>query len=184
MSAWALLTTVAVASPSLELERRIDALLRGEGRIPALSDTIEAAKAALHLEPESEARGWSERARLRGWVPRVDLGAGTDRDLDVKRRDDDDETWGEALGFGGDVAFRWELGDVVFAAAELRVNRERLARASALRLAVDRVTKAYFRRLEVELSWLSEPTPQLVLEAARWDLVLVGLTEGVWEVKR
>ena len=46
------------------------------------------------------------------------------------------------------------------------------------------MTKAYFRRLEVELSWLSEPTPQLVLEAARWDLVLVGLTEGVWEVKR
>lgn len=155
-------------------------IVAGEGPLLALSETQRAAVEALFLEPEARARGWSPRARTRGWLPRVDMRVGTDTDLDIRDVGGVDERWTEGRGFGADLGLRWSLGDVVFADVELRVNRERLARASARRLALERVTKLYFQRLEVELALRGAPAPKLVLEAARLDGLLDALTDGHW----
>ena len=162
------------------LETVVDAWVRGQGRFPSLAAVQEAAEVALRLEPEHRARSWSDRARNRGWVPRLDVRVGTDSDRDVRALGRVEESWTEERAFAADVAARWSLGDIVFADVELRVNRERLARSAAVRLARERVTKVYFQRLEVELAMRVRREARLVLEAARLDGLLKALTGGAW----
>lgn len=180
----ALLLAALASEPKVEaFMESVRALVEGRDVFPALSATQRAAVEALDLEPAARAREWSSRARERGWVPRVDVRMGTDADRDVRALGSLDEKWTEERGFGADLAFRWSLGDVVFADAELRVNRERLARAAAVRLARERVTKVFFERLEVELALRAKPEPELVVEAARLDGLLAALTGGAWSLR-
>lgn len=185
MMAATLLLSALSAQPEVgSLIKEVRAMVEGRDVFPALARVQSAAVDALELEPEATAKTWSSRARDRGWVPRLDVRVGTDADRDVRALGQVGETWTEARGLGADVALRWQLGDVVFADVELRVNRERLARAAATRLARERVTKAFFRRIEVELALRLEPDvdPERVVEAARLDGLLRALTGGVWRV--
>lgn len=169
-------------TPSTAIRRMVD----GKDTLPSLRQTQEAAERALRLEPEHRVRGWSERARNRAWLPRLDVRAGTDTDLDVRGLGQAGETWTEGRGFGADVALRWGLGEIVFSDAELRINRERLARASVRSKTLERVTKVYFERVAAEfrLRSVSEPSFELLLEVARLDGLLAAATLGAWKVKR
>ncbi len=159
------------------LEQLIAAIVAGRGRLPPLALVQDGAERALRLEPEGRAEDWSDRARDRGWVPQVDLRVGTDSALDVREPGRLSEVYQDRRRFDARVGLRWGLGDVVFSDVELRVNRERLARSAAVRLARERATKIYFERLKVELLLLGEdPDPSLHLEAARLDGLLLALT--------
>lgn len=175
---------VLLAAAELEgFERLVRKIIAGQGRLPSLARTLRAAEEALRLEPEECARSWSDRARNRSWLPRLEVRMGTDSDLDIRALGQADELWTEGRGFGADLALRWTLGDVVFADVELRVNRERLARSAAVRLARERVTKVYFERVEVELGLRQAVRAELVLAAARLDGLLVALTGGEWALR-
>lgn len=157
------------------------------GRVghPSLARVQRAAVAALRLEPEARVEGWSDRARSRAWLPRVDIRLGTDRNLDVRRPGSVDPTWTEGQGLGADLALRWRLGGLVFDDAEIRVDGIRRRRSTMRRLAKERVTRLFFERVTVELRRREpEPPAELELEAARLDGLLDAATGGRWGTDR
>lgn len=148
--------------------------LDGQERFPSLADTLRAAEDALQLTSAESLRAWSKRARLRGWVPRVDIRVGTDRDLGVRRPASGAEAWTEAQAFGVDLGLRFGLSDVIFSTSELQASRVARRQASLLKRVRSEVARLYVRRLKSEL-----------VEANPWaraelDSVLDGLTAGFW----
>jgi hypothetical protein len=171
---------VAIAS-STSVEAFVARAVRGELRLPALAAVQEASVRALELPGAEDAGSWAARSRWRGLVPRIEAHVGTDADQSL--RDGTTVLFTEARGLGVDVGARWELGDVVFNDAELRANRERIARAARIALVRDRATDLYFDRLAVELALRESPTVELILEAARLDGLLRSITGGLLEVR-
>ncbi|MCC7381796.1 MAG: hypothetical protein IT384_08200 [Deltaproteobacteria bacterium] len=173
--------SVATASIS---EAWVENVIRGEDVLPSLADAQRCAEESLGVPAVDDARGWAGRARWRGVVPSLDVSVGTDSDLDV--RDSFSQqvarvtTAGQAFGFR--IGARWELGEVIFHDAELRANREALARAAAVALVRERVTELYFERLEVLAAQRVRGELGLELKAARLDGLLRALTDGrlVW----
>lgn len=192
MIALVLLTTsfVATAAPfdgvttSSISEDWVERVVRGEDALPSLADAQRLAEESLGVPAAEDARGWAGRARWSGVVPALDVSVGTDSDLDV--RDSFSQqvarvtTAGRAFGFR--VGARWDLGEVIFHDAELRANREALARAAAAALVRERVTELYFERLEVLAAQRVRNELALDLKAARLDGLLRAMTDGrlVW----
>lgn len=174
----ALLAAATVTSTTVEVW--IEDAIAGRADLPSLSAVQAAAEDALVLGSDDEVAGWSSRLRWRGAVPKVDVRFGTDTDLSVR-----DALAGSASswtntgqGLGLDVVVKFGLGDLVFADLELRANRERVARAAAIRLARERVTELYFRRLDAWIAYRLDPSHELALEAARLDGLMRALTGG------
>lgn len=175
---------VAAAPPPPALtprgvSRELQARVSGQGW-PSLVSIQEAAEASLRLPSESDVQSWGDRARARGWLPRLDVRVGTDSDLDVRANAALDPSWTEGRGFGLDVALRFQLGQLLFSDAELRAHRERMRRSAVIRSAVLKVTELYFARLEVELQLEKSVSTKLLLERARLDGALSAATGGAW----
>ena len=157
--------------------------VKAQKSFPKLEAMLTAAEAALQFEPATKVERWSLRARRRAWLPQLDVRLGTDADVDVRGLGLDNERWTQTRGFGIDLSLRWTLADLVFTETELRIDRARIARAATVRLAHERVVRAYFDRLRVELKLRREaPTMALRLEAARLDGLLVAYTRGAWRL--
>lgn len=141
-----------------------------------------AAVEALDLESDDRVQGWSDRARNRAWLPRLDLRLGTDRDQAVRRPGTADVAWSEGQGLGADLALRWGFGELVFSETEIRIEATLRSRDALKRSVKEAVTRVFFERLEVELRSRAEPEEEeaLQLEAARLDGILGALTGGLW----
>jgi hypothetical protein len=177
----AVVAVLLIASTSTAtMERLINDAIAGRGVLPSLADVQRATVEALSVVDESDARSWPSRARWRGLVPRFDAAVGTNRGLDVRSSIYGASAFTTTEGYqlGIDLRARWELGELVFHDMELRANRETLARAAAVHLALERVTKLYFERIEVLLKQHEEPSPALVLAAARLDGLIRAATAG------
>jgi hypothetical protein len=174
MIAWLLLAATSTSG----VEARIGAIVDGRDRLPSLVEVQSAAEVALELTGADEAEGWSRRARLRGLVPALDGRFGTDTDLTVRDSEENGgwSTLGHGLGF--DVSAKLALGDLVFSDIELRASRERTARSAAIRLAKERVTRLYFRWIEVRIALDDEPTIERLIEAQRIEALLRAATGG------
>lgn len=172
--------SLALGEPSAALvERWIRDAVAGRDALPALAGVQAAAVAALGLTDDEAASSWAARARWRGIVPRLDARLGTSQNVDVRSGADlGDLVTRDGRGLGVDFAARWDLGDLVFSDLEMRINRERIARSAAERLARERVTKVWFQRLEVLIRQRTSPEVDLALEAARLDGLLHALTAG------
>lgn len=176
-----LLPWVLVATTSTHaIERFLDDTIAGRGALPSLAAVQSAAVASLGLTSDEDARSWPSRARWKGVVPRVEALVGNHAILDIRdstsRLTTHATTEGQRIGV--DIRARWEFGELVFHDVELRANRETLARASAVRLARERVTKVYFDRLEVLLQQRQGSSAALAIAAARLDGLLRALTGG------
>jgi hypothetical protein len=169
-----LLTTSATVSDEVFLEETID----GRGALPSLAEVQAAAAEALHLTSADEVETWARRARQRAWLPRFEARFGSDADVAVRASEEGSDWARSGRGLGLDLGASWSLGDLVFSDQELRASRERLARSAAERLARERVTEVYFKRLAVLLEARREPSIELALEGARLDGLLRALTGG------
>lgn len=171
---------LALVASSTMAEAFVEDAVAGRTEFEALAVVQARAERALAVGTAAEARAWTSRLRWRGAVPKVDVRFGTDADIDIRDASSASaSSWtrtGQGTGF--DVALSWRLGDLVFADLELRANRERIARAAAVRLALERVTQIYFQRLEIELAYRERPSARLRLEAARLDGLLDALTSS------
>lgn len=166
-------------------EQLVEQTVAGRGAFPSLAAVQRAAEEVLGVATLAEVEDWRDRARWRGVLPVLELGLGSDADLDIR------DSWsgtpvritteGRALGLR--ASMKWELGEVVFGDLELRANREALARAAAVALAKERVTRLYFERLELELRIRAGPTVELRFEAAQLDGLLEAATGGRWRRK-
>ena len=174
-----------VADPSAAtVERWIREAVDGRDVLPALASVQAAAVAALGLTDDETAASWASRARWRAILPRLDARFGTSQNVDVRAGADIDRDYiKDGRGLGADVSARWALGDLVFSDLEMRINRERLARSAAARLARERVTQIWFDRLEVLIRRRMSAAPELAVEAARLDGLLSALTGGGVEGK-
>jgi hypothetical protein len=159
----------------------IAAVIEGRSVLPSLVEVQEAAVEAMAIPTDEEAKGWAGRARLRGLVPDLELGVGTNEVLDVRDSYSGATSHLELQGQGmnAHATAKWTLGDLVFHDVELRANREALARAAAVRLVRDRVTRIYFERLEVLARQRHDRSPELALQAARLDGLLQVYTGGL-----
>lgn len=180
MSAIFAFLAVAVLSSTVTAAR-VETIVAGGDRLPSLARAqIDAAAAAGF---DADIGSWAGRSRWRGLLPRLDVRVGTDNDLDIRdsfsRSYSRTTTEGQTIGF--EVAARWALGDLVFADAELRANRQQLAAAAARRLLADAVTRLYFDRVELLLR--SETSASATVRAARLDGRLHALTNGTWRVR-
>lgn len=164
----------------------IDAYVAGCAELPSLDAVQAAAVETLAVAGEETALGWASRARWRGLAPQVDVAVGSDADVGVR------DTWQGALerttttgqAFAIEVGARWQLGELVFSDAELRANRESLARSASVQLARERVTKLYFERIEVALLSRDKKSRELSLALARLDGLLRAATGGKLEIPR
>jgi hypothetical protein len=173
-------TVVALVCSSTSAATWVDMVIDGKGALPALRAVQEATRHHLGLPTDDAARGWPRRARLRGLIPRLDVGFGTDADRDIRRSLTTSlartTTEGRAVDF--EVAARWNLGEVVFSDAELRASREAIARFAAIRIAMDRVTRIYFERVSVLAKLRDKPTETLRIESARLEALMNAMTGG------
>lgn len=169
-----------VADPSTAMmERWIREAVAGHDVLPALAAAQAAAVATLGLTDEAAVASWASRARWRALLPRLDARFGTSQSVDVRAGANIGNDYvKDGRGLGADVAARWTLGDLVFSDLEMRINRERLARSAAVRLARERVTQVWFQRLEVLIRRRTSTDPKLAVEAARLDGLLYALTGG------
>ena len=171
---------VALTSSSTGSATWVDNVVAGRGTLPALRDVQRAARLQVTTGAPGGAAGWGHRARLRGLVPRLAVAFGTDADRDIRRSLTTSlartTTEGRAVDF--EVAARWNLSEVVFSDAELRASREAIARAAAVRIAVDRVTRVYFERVSLLVRLHKKPTEALTIEAARLEGLMHALTGG------
>lgn len=169
-----------VADPSsAAVEQWIRNAVAGRDALPALATVQAAAVAALGLTDDAAASSWALRARWRALLPRLDVRFGTSQSVDVRDGADVADDWTkDGRGLGADVGARWAIGDLVFSDLEMRINRERIARAAAVRLARERVTQVWFQRLEVLIRQRTSQDADLALEAARLDGLLDALTAG------
>lgn len=164
----------------------IDALIAGCGELPSLEEVQDAAVEALAIADDETALGWASRARWRGLAPKIDAAIGSDADLGVR------DSWQGALErttttgqkLGLELGVRWELGELVFSDAELRANRETLARTAAVALARERATKLYFERIEIYLLSRERPSRELSLSLRKLDGLLRAITGGLLELPR
>jgi len=163
-------TLVATSTIS---DRELDDLIAGRGALPALAAVHQAALEEWS-SPEVD---WATRARLRGLVPRIDLSAGTDADVDV-RDTLDARTTNEGHALGLRVTARFELGDLIFADSELRASRDVAAREAVMRALLEHVTDLYFERLELLVASRIAPSAPLNLRARNIDGMLRALTGG------
>jgi hypothetical protein len=157
-------------------QAEIDAVIAGRGPLPSLARVQDAARAVALARADDEA--WSERARWRGLIPRIDVSVGTNTDLAV-RDTVDARTVAEARALGLRVAARFELGDLVFSDAELRGAHQRAAREDAADDRVLRVTALYFDRVAVVIALRARPSVELSLKARLLDGQLTALTGGL-----
>jgi hypothetical protein len=173
-----------LATTTTAVERWIDDVVAGRDRLPSLHAVQDAATRALELTPSDSAAGWDARARWRGLVPRVEARFGTAADQSI-RDGVTGTTWSisEGQNLGVDVAAKWDLGELVFNDLELRASRERIARAARIALVRERATSIYFERIRVLMSLKTEPTEELLLQAAQLDAMLRAITGGLLEEK-
>jgi hypothetical protein len=182
-----LLLALALTSTStLSDDQIIERVIAGRGELASLRDVQRAAVDALGVVSDDDASSWHSRARWRGVVPRVDVGAGTYDGLDVRTMLYGASAYSttDLYKLGLDVRARWELGELVFNDMELRANRESLARSAAIHLARERATRLYFERVEVLMKQRHDPSPVLTLAAARLDGLLRAVTGGILDRER
>ena len=179
-----ILALLLIASTQQQLQAELDRIIAGQDVLPSLAAVQAAAEEALCVASEEEASSWASRARWQGVLPQLQARFGTDRDLDVRDDGSSALRLTEAQGLGLQLSARFDLANLIFSDRELRASRERLARAAAVRLARERATKIYFDRVKVLLQLRAQPTPALLLEAARLDGLLRALTGGLLEEKR
>lgn len=174
-----------LATATTAVERSIEDIVMGRDRLPSLQRVQEAAVAALELTPGEDVAAWESRARWRGLLPRLEARFGTGADQSI-RDGVTGTTWStsEKQNLGVDVAAKWNLGELVFNDLELRANRERIARAARIALVRERVTAIYFDRVRVLIAIRTEPTEELVLQAAELDGLLRALTGGLLEKEK
>lgn len=170
---WTVTSTQAFAS-------LLEDIVEGRDELPSLSDVQKAAVETLAIPSTEERASWAVRARLRGLVPEVETGLGSDADRDIRDSisGTPSRTTIEGRAFGAHLRARWGLGDLVFNDAELRASRESLALSAAIHLARDRATKIYFDRVEVLIQHRREPSLELAMRAARLDGMLHAVTGG------
>lgn len=181
-----LATLLGATVTSTTVEVWIEDAVAGRTELWSLAEVQSAAEDSLVLGDDEEVDGWTSRLRWRGLVPKLDVRFGTDTDLDIRDAlTESASSWtNTGRGLGLDVVVKFGLGDLVFADLELRANRERIARAAAIRLARERVTEIYFLRLQVWIANRLEPSYEHALEAQRLDGLIHALTGGRLDPRR
>jgi hypothetical protein len=183
----AVLCAVFAAATGTAAETRvIEAYVAGCLDLPSLEVVQETSVETLVVADEDTVKSWAGRARWRGLAPQLDVAVGSDADVGVR------DTWQDALerttttgrALAIEAGARWQLGELIFSDAELRANREALARAATVQLARERVTKLYFERIEVALLARDKPSRELSLALARLDGLLRAATGGKLEIPR
>lgn len=168
-----------VKTSTTTVQAWIDRAVAGQDVLPSLRSVQAAAEAALELGPSARLGAWGGDARWRALLPRLDVRFGTQRDLAIRDDLGGGTAWARTgEGVGIDVAARWQLDGLLMDDAELRVNRERLARAAAVASARERATKVYFERVEVLVRQRIAPSAELLVQAARLDGLIRALTGG------
>jgi hypothetical protein len=177
---------IAVGTATAPESAVIDAIVAGCGELPSLIEVQDAAVEALAIADEETARNWASRARWRGLAPQIDVAIASDADIDIRDSWEGalDRTTSSGRKLGLELGARFELGELVFSDAELRANREALARAATLSLARERATKLYFERIEVSLLARTNPSRELALAIARLDGLLRAMTGGRIEIPK
>jgi len=157
----------------------INAVVEGRGPLPALAEVQAAAKTAATMYSDAEVSAWSNRARLRGLLPGVDVAVGTDLDFGLRDAGSTELTTTEGRGFTARLSARWTLGELIFSDAEMRAHRESTHRRAQIDLVVDRVTDLYFERLTVLVASCVRDSTALAILARRLDGAIAALTGGL-----
>jgi hypothetical protein len=162
---------------------RIRELLARYDREPSASQVVQAALRAADSDPEHFASMLS-RARWRGLLPSLAIGARRGQDVDQRVAVTDED--GTRFTSGDDLVLsatlRFELGRLLFADEEVAITREaRAARNARLELARS-VIHWYFvrRRLQLERDALGHSSITRELRIAEIEAVLDTFTNGAF----
>ena len=163
--------------------QRIRQLLARYSGEPSPSQVVEAALRAADSDPEHFASMLS-RARWRGLLPSVAIGARRGQDVDQRTPVTDED--GTRFTSGDDLVLsatlRFELGRLLFADEEVTITREaRAARNARLELARS-VIHWYFvrRRLQLERDALGHSSIARELRIAEIEALLDTFTNGAF----
>jgi hypothetical protein len=152
--------TLAQEPPPTEDARpALTALLERYAHEPSVGDVVKAAIGPERRHAE-QLSSMSDRARLRGLVPSVELGARRGQGMDLRPAGTSAEVEGVRLSTDDDLvleaALRFELGRLMFADEEVGIAREARAARGGRDERVRQVVELYFRRkrllLERDLS--------------------------------
>lgn len=177
---WALLAPQEAFSAPIPVHpqaRIIQNIVLGKGSLPSLASIQEAAARAVQAGSEDEAEDWAQKARLRALLPDLKAELGSDQDRFVRAGYGNSDYIRTGRGLRAEISLRFQLSGLLYSGEEIAVNRQRIARAAAIRLAVEAVTRVYFERLRVELELKLQSTPELWLKAAELDGLLAAMTE-------
>lgn len=162
--------------------RQLRAALAQYAHEPSVERVVAAAVRASALDPEA-VRSAASRARARGWLPTLRLGArhGQARDayaLQAAGSDRASFTNGDELGFEAWLSF--DFGRVAFATEEVPLLREARSVDFARRELVRAIVHVYFerRRLQLERDLLGRDAIDHVMKIAEATALLDAFTAG------
>jgi hypothetical protein len=161
----------------------IERLLARYAKEPSALDVARAALKAADSEPDRFA-SMLRRARWRGLVPSLALGARRGQGVDLRSTVTEDEslrfTTGDDLVLS--ATLRFELGRLLFADEEVTIAREtRAARAARLELIRDVIHWYYLRRrLQLERDALGHTSITRELKIAEIESLLDTFTNGAF----
>jgi hypothetical protein len=165
-------------------EASLEALLRAYSREPKVEQVVAAALEAAKHDPTKYA-AMASRARLRGLLPHIDLGArrgqGIDlrwtptEDLDAHRTTADDVTLFATL--------RFDLDRLMFTGEEVSIAREARSAKNAEHQLIRAVVHVYFlrRRLMLERDMLAGSSIAQQLRISEAEALLDAFTDGAFQ---
>jgi hypothetical protein len=137
------------APPPADSRPSLQALLARYEREPSVGDVVRAALASQKDDPE-HLSSMARRARLRGLVPQVDLGARRGQGFDLRPTTASADVEGVRLSTDDDLvlqaSLRFELGRLMFADEEVSIAREDRSARSDRDAALRQIVELYFKR--------------------------------------
>ena len=165
--------------------RALEELRQGRGVLPSLRSVLDAAERTLQGRSSSGRPSYVGNARLRAWLPMVQLRAGTDRDFGVRYDDEVPDRRTQAQNLAVDISLRWELRDALVNDVELRARRLHLSYVALWQRVRERVTRLYFERAVLELvPHAQKDSIDWSKQAASLDYQLFALTGGDYALTR
>lgn len=173
----------SAGTPSMDRVRRV--LRWYERNEPSVDRVVRAALRARRISPD-RARRAARRARNRGLLPTLRLGARHGREHDLSERQDtdgertDNFSTDRDLTLNGSLSF--DLGRLVFARHEISLLREGRALRREENELVTKVITLYFqrRRMQLERDLLEGQTLETELSIARTEALLDAFTNGAF----
>lgn len=150
---------------------------------PQVGEVVAAAVQAARGDPQRFA-DMTSRARWRGLIPHLDVGARRGQGVDLRwttadQLDTQNTTADDLLLF---ATLRFDLGRLLFAAEELGVEREGRYERQAQHELIRQVVRLYFlrRRLQLERDLEGEQSLSQQLRIAEVEAMLEAFTDGAF----